>query len=197
MRAPRSQTARAIRVVLMALSLLIVACTRQAGPTAEPVSTLPPATLAPTQTPPPTIAPTPLEPTACRAGGFSSSMQCYDLVVPEHHGVLNGRTLRLHVAVYKSTAPDRVSDPVLFLMGGPGAPGIATFAAVGQAFPPFHGRRDVVVLDQRGTGQSVPKLACPEYGEFSQRRSREGPFECRTHNASDRCFSRLSRSACQ
>ena len=166
MKAPRSQTAPAIQVVWMALILLIVACSGQAAPTAEPASAQPPAISAPAQTVLPTVLPAALEPTACRAGGYSSRMKCYDLVVPERHEILNGRTLRLHVAVYEATAPDRVSDPVLFLMGGPGAPGIDAFAGVGQDFSPFDGRRDVVVLDQRGTGASTPMLACPEYRDF-------------------------------
>ena len=163
---PRSQKAPAFRVVWMALGLLIAACSCQAAPTAEPATAQPPAISTPTQTVLPTILPSALEPTACRAGGYSSRMKCYDLVVPELHGVLNGRTLRLHVAVYEATAPERVSDPVLFLMGGPGAPGIDAFAGVGQDFSPFDGRRDVVVLDQRGTGASAPMLGCPEYRDF-------------------------------
>lgn len=146
------------RFTWIALSLMMAACTSRVAPIATSVPTRPTPTVAP--------APRALEPTACRSSLTSSIAQCYDLIVPEFHTGSNTRTLRLHVAVYKSTAADRVEDPILFLMGGPGAPGIASYGWSAESFPPFHGRRDVVVLDQRGTGDSVPKLTCPEYGKF-------------------------------
>jgi pimeloyl-ACP methyl ester carboxylesterase len=102
-----------------------------------------------------------LKETPCRASSALSI--CYDLSVPENHGAPNGRTIQLHVAVFRSTAKDRVGDPILFLMGGPGAPGIESFSWSRGGFPQFNGRHDVIVLDQRGTGSSIPKLTCPEF----------------------------------
>jgi pimeloyl-ACP methyl ester carboxylesterase len=107
-----------------------------------------------------------LQPTSCRSSLAPMDAQCYDLTVPEHYKRPGKRTLRLHVAVLKSTSGKRAEDPILFLMGGPGAPGISSFVWSGGDFPPFHGRRDIIVLDQRGTGDSIPELSCPEYSDF-------------------------------
>ena len=157
-------SARAALIACVAFSTLIQACAGNAAPATKPAPVPSPTIVAAAQAP----ALRPLESTACRDYGLSSDVKCYDLIVPEHHDAANGRSLRLHVAVFKSTAPDRVLDPILFLMGGPGSPGIATYAWGARQFPPFAGRRDVVVLDQRGTGGSIPKLNCPEYGAFTR-----------------------------
>jgi pimeloyl-ACP methyl ester carboxylesterase len=130
-----------------------------AQPTAQP-------TAATAVTATPTSTSNALQPVSCRSSMAPSGAQCYDLTVPEHHKQPGKRTLRLHVAVIKSTSSKRAEDPILFLMGGPGAPGIASYGWTAGDFAPFHGRRDIIVLDQRGTGDSVPTLLCPEYGEF-------------------------------
>jgi pimeloyl-ACP methyl ester carboxylesterase len=69
------------------------------------------------------------------------------------------------VAVLKSTATQPAADPVVFLNGGPGVHtlGLIT-SAFGPGFAaPVQGRRDMVFMDQRGTGLSDPALPRPEY----------------------------------
>jgi pimeloyl-ACP methyl ester carboxylesterase len=51
----------------------------------------------------------------------------------------------------------------VFLMGGPGIPGsvLAPIPPYFDLFDRLSEKADVVVLDQRGLGESVPKVDCP------------------------------------
>lgn len=90
-------------------------------------------------------------------------LECGVLLVPEQRGNPDSRPLRLAVAVLRSTGPDPVPDPVVFLSGGPG--GSSVEFVPGRARSAFWNRlrekRDVVFFDQRGTGYSDPEF-CPE-----------------------------------
>jgi pimeloyl-ACP methyl ester carboxylesterase len=154
---PHVRTVKGLGRVSLAMGVLLMACSAQPAGKANAPTPVPASPSAPTATSAPTRAPAatssgPLQPVACRASGAVSTGECYDLTVPEHHDRPNGRSIRLHVMVVKSTAPNRVQDPILFLMGGPGSPGIAAYLWASGSFSPFYGRRDVIVLDQRGTG---------------------------------------------
>lgn len=146
------------------LCAVLTACASTAAPTAPHTAAQPTVAIAVTAAR--ASASDVLRPASCRSSVAPSDAQCYDLIVPEHHKQPGKRTLRLHVAIIKSASSKRAEDPILFLMGGPGAPGIASYGWTAGDFAPFHGRRDIIVLDQRGTGDAVPKLLCPEYGEF-------------------------------
>jgi pimeloyl-ACP methyl ester carboxylesterase len=81
------------------------------------------------------------------------------LTVPENRGEPDGPTLELAFVRFPSTNPDP-GPPIFVLEGGPGGPGVT--GCVG----PATGRRvrlidvaDVIGLDQRGTGLSVPNLS--------------------------------------
>jgi pimeloyl-ACP methyl ester carboxylesterase len=85
---------------------------------------------------------------------------CYRLVVPEDWSDPDGGTsLRLAVAVFEGGD----GPPTVYLEGGPGS---SAFAFLGEAystaFAPLVEGGDLIVLDQRGVGQSEPALECPE-----------------------------------
>src|SRR5262249_56721343 len=50
-------------------------------------------------------------------------------------------------------------ERVVYISGGPGAP--LTVYAANQAITPYAPRRDLILVDQRGTGRSEPSL-CPD-----------------------------------
>jgi pimeloyl-ACP methyl ester carboxylesterase len=80
------------------------------------------------------------------------------LRVPENRSEATGATIELAFVVYPSTNPDP-GPPFVYLAGGPGGSGIE--GCVGPATGRFvrllqYG--DVIGLDQRGTGLSVPNL---------------------------------------
>ncbi|HEU4535048.1 MAG TPA: alpha/beta hydrolase [Polyangiaceae bacterium] len=90
---------------------------------------------------------------------FGLAARCATLEVPEDRANPAGRKVRLAVAVVPSTAERPEPDPVFFLAGGPGEAARVSFAGVAPAFREVLERRDVVLVDQRGTGGSNA-LAC-------------------------------------
>jgi pimeloyl-ACP methyl ester carboxylesterase len=92
------------------------------------------------------------------------TVSCGYLRVPEnHYDPTNGRTLRLHVAIFQSEHPDPPPDPIIYLAGGPGADALEAIQfEFENVFAPLLADRDLILFDQRGTGYSEPSLACPE-----------------------------------
>ncbi len=79
---------------------------------------------------------------------------CADVTVPEDRTHPEGRRITLKVAVVPTTGekPDR--DAVTFLDGGPGGAALSDYPLVAGAFAPLRKSRDVLLVDQRGTGGS-------------------------------------------
>jgi pimeloyl-ACP methyl ester carboxylesterase len=89
---------------------------------------------------------------------------CGRLAVPEDASQPRGRAIELAVAVVPGRAKRARPDPVFMLAGGPGQSALETFPAVAPAFGGLLRDRDVVLVDQRGTGASHP-LKCPAAAE--------------------------------
>ncbi|MBK9178809.1 MAG: alpha/beta fold hydrolase [Acidimicrobiales bacterium] len=92
-------------------------------------------------------------------------VDCAVLTVPEDRSDPSEGEIELAVAVLRSTAEKPAPDPVVYLEGGPG--GSALDGLDSWLDPPswFLDQRDVVLVDQRGTGWSEPSLNCPEVEE--------------------------------
>ena len=91
-----------------------------------------------------------------------SQVRCGYLVVPENRQSDTGRTAKVAVAVFKAPFANPVRDPLVYLVGGPGTPIVAKMGAslAASAMPAFVGNRDLILVDQRGSGLSKPSLAC-------------------------------------
>lgn len=90
---------------------------------------------------------------SCKIAGVARVAECVTMRVPEDRSTLAGRTIDLNVVVLKPASP-RQPDPVLFFAGGPGQ-GAATLAAgIAREADPIAPDRDIVLIDQRGTGRS-------------------------------------------
>lgn len=72
-----------------------------------------------------------------------------------------GTQIDVHFAVLPAVARNKKPDPVFFFAGGPGQSAIDLAGAAGALLARFGHRRDIVLVDQRGTGLSAP-LRCPE-----------------------------------
>ncbi len=84
---------------------------------------------------------------------------CATLVVPlDRSGVLPG-TVSLKLE-RKQAGMGPSQNALIALSGGPGQAALPSIAAVAKSMAPALGTRDLVVFDQRGTGQSGP-LNCP------------------------------------
>jgi pimeloyl-ACP methyl ester carboxylesterase len=90
-------------------------------------------------------------------------VECGVLTVPVDRDRPQRGDVTLPVATIRSAAPDRLPDPIIFFAGGPGGPG--RLGARRFMDLDLGGRRDVILFDQRGTGQSTPSLDCPEQVE--------------------------------
>jgi pimeloyl-ACP methyl ester carboxylesterase len=87
---------------------------------------------------------------------------CGTYEVFENRESRSGRKIPLKIVVLPATGPNRAPDPVFFLEGGPGA--AATMDAAELAGDPVRARRDIVLVDTRGTGESNP-LSCPIWND--------------------------------
>lgn len=71
----------------------------------------------------------------------------------------------MFVAVNRAITQDAPSDPLFYLEGGPGFAGSPSVVFLGSAFK----THDVVGIDQRGVGRSLPALNCPQLTALSRR----------------------------
>jgi pimeloyl-ACP methyl ester carboxylesterase len=80
--------------------------------------------------------------------------ECGRLVVPENPAAPGGRQIGLRVAVVPAISMRKRPDPLFILAGGPGMAATSFYASVAPVFAPLHRDRDIVLIDQRGTGAS-------------------------------------------
>lgn len=95
------------------------------------------------------------------------SITCAFVAVPESY-VHGTRTIQLAVLIARADRPSGKA-PVLYLAGGPGYSGIADapyFLSAKQGFGALRATRDLIFVDQRGTGFSRPSLLCPELENY-------------------------------
>lgn len=103
----------------------------------------------------------------CRLAGLEAPALCGTHEVWEDRGSKAGRRITLHVAVIPARLRARDADPIFVLAGGPGQGAIALATQVVPLFSRLNDTRDVVLLDQRGTGESHP-LDCEDSGDSLQ-----------------------------
>lgn len=86
----------------------------------------------------------------------SVKASCASIEIPENREIKNGRKIQLHLAKVWSWNKNKKADPVLFLSGGPGQSAIETYLSVEGGLSQLVKGRDIVLVDQRGTGKSNP-----------------------------------------
>ena len=94
------------------------------------------------------------------------NIACGYLTVPENRTKANSPTINLAVAiVYAENREAAESNaPVVYLAGGPGGSALDDFVADPEGWNyPFLRTRDLILVDQRGTGHSEPTLNCHEF----------------------------------
>jgi pimeloyl-ACP methyl ester carboxylesterase len=102
------------------------------------------------------------EPYNLRTARGSEAATLHRIDVPENRARPEGPRITLAVVRWPATAA-ATRSPVIYLAGGPGQSGIAA-AQVSDTYDVLQRIRrtaDVLLLDQRGTGQSVPRVSCP------------------------------------
>jgi pimeloyl-ACP methyl ester carboxylesterase len=97
----------------------------------------------------------------CQLQDVESAAWCGSLRRPLDLASPQGLQIDVHYAVLPALARTRKLDPVLFFAGGPGQSAMDLAGPVGRMLQRLLNRRDVVLVDQRGTGRSAP-LQCDE-----------------------------------
>ncbi|MBL8286636.1 MAG: alpha/beta fold hydrolase [Rubrivivax sp.] len=97
----------------------------------------------------------------CRLEGHAHEAACGKVLRPLDPGAAEGRQIEVHFAVLPALARNKHPDPVFVFPGGPGQSAIDLAGHWARLLARLNNRRDIVLVDQRGTGRSA-RLACPE-----------------------------------
>ncbi|KQU77880.1 MULTISPECIES: alpha/beta hydrolase [unclassified Rhizobacter] len=111
-------------------------------------------------------------PTPCRVAGLRNEVLCGQLRRPLDPARPAGPQIDVHYVVVPAMARRKLPDPVFLLAGGPGQSAISLAGSVMPLFQRLNNRRDIVFVDQRGTGRSAP-LACDDGPENAPDGGRE------------------------
>jgi pimeloyl-ACP methyl ester carboxylesterase len=94
----------------------------------------------------------PLSP--CTLPDLDRPARCGVFEVPENRQQPGGRKLKIHVAVVPASSGRSRPDPIALLMGGPGEEAIIAAGYFAKQLAPLLEERDLLLVDQRGTGKS-------------------------------------------
>ncbi len=100
-------------------------------------------------------------PTPCRLKGVSHEALCGSVRRALDPARPQGPQIDVHYAVLPAVARNKKADPVFFFAGGPGQSATELAGGLSNLLARFSNRRDIVLIDQRGTGRSAP-LKCDE-----------------------------------
>jgi pimeloyl-ACP methyl ester carboxylesterase len=91
--------------------------------------------------------------------------RCGTLLVPEDRSGGGDRQLPIRIVVFPATRRDHQDDPVVWFAGGPGDSAVETISRVRPLLAPNNVDRDLVFIEQRGTGQTA--MTCPPFPDRS------------------------------
>ncbi|HEX6863930.1 MAG TPA: alpha/beta hydrolase, partial [Thermoanaerobaculia bacterium] len=97
------------------------------------------------------VEPAEVKPHPCKVAWAEEEVLCATYPVWENRETRQGRKIDLNIVILPAQGPDKQPDPVFEIAGGPGQ-GISE---VGE-WVGVDRKRDVVLVDQRGTGRSNP-----------------------------------------
>ena len=92
----------------------------------------------------------------CNIEGTSEKVKCGTYEVYENRSSRKGRKISLKVVVFPATGKERELDPFVYVPGGPGSSATEDAPYVAPEFAKIRERRDLLFVDQRGTGGSNP-----------------------------------------
>ncbi|MEO8059041.1 MAG: alpha/beta hydrolase [Burkholderiales bacterium] len=116
--------------------------------------------------------------TECRVAGLRHSVQCGVLQRALDPARPDGPKIDIHYVVAPALARRKLPDPVFLLAGGPGQSAITLAPNMLALFARLNNRRDIVFVDQRGTGQSAPlECADPQRESLAEQADPDRPFK--------------------
>jgi pimeloyl-ACP methyl ester carboxylesterase len=106
-------------------------------------------------------APGRFELSPCKEPGMPSDARCGTYEVFENRAARTGRKIPLKVVVVPALGDQRLPDPFIYFAGGPGDASIREGLFYVQQLSSLRQKRDFLLVDVRGTGESGG-LFCPE-----------------------------------
>jgi pimeloyl-ACP methyl ester carboxylesterase len=106
--------------------------------------------------------PNPLALKDCDVQGVQGKAKCGTFAVYEDRAARKGRQISLNIVVLPATSAQREPDPLFYFAGGPGSAATEDAPGIARIFAKIREHRDLVFVDQRGTGGSNP-LNCDFY----------------------------------
>ena len=100
----------------------------------------------------------------CKGDDTPVDAYCGTLTVYENRDTRQGRQIDLNIVVLPALSADPKPDPFFFLAGGPGQGAAKMAKPLRESFRQILTDRDIVLVDQRGTGKSNP-LDCIDRDE--------------------------------
>jgi pimeloyl-ACP methyl ester carboxylesterase len=95
-----------------------------------------------------------------------ADIRCANLTVPEDWQQPNGPKIKLAVAIVKTANTEPKPDPILVMIGNPGYGSYIAYV-LPYIFENIFAQRDLIIVDQRGTGFSDPSIECTEISNLS------------------------------
>ena len=103
----------------------------------------------------------------CRLDGIDEQLFCGKLTVFENRETRSGRTIDLNIVVLPALDQKTKAEPLFDLAGGPGASSVDRADFYAGPGKEYRRGRDVVCVDQRGTGKSnrlsISREKTPQY----------------------------------
>src|SRR5688572_3960416 len=97
-----------------------------------------------------------LELKTCQVRGIKGDAKCGTLEVFENRATRKGRKIPINVVVLPATGAKREPDALFYFAGGPGSAATEDAPGFVDILARIREHRDLVFVDQRGTGQSNP-----------------------------------------
>ncbi len=104
-------------------------------------------------------AATPKPGKSCHLPGQEGPLRCLYINVPRDYANPSKGNLDLHITFAPAFREKAKSDPLVVLAGGPGQSGSSIVAILDAGLNRVRATRDIIFIDQRGTGKSG-KLSC-------------------------------------
>jgi pimeloyl-ACP methyl ester carboxylesterase len=113
----------------------------------------------------------------CHVAGIRNGVSCGAVQRPLDPAHPEATQITVRYVVVPAMARRKFADPVFLLAGGPGQSAISVAAMTMPLFARLNNRRDIVFVDQRGTGGSAP-LICqdPEHETLAEQSDPDRQF---------------------
>ena len=102
----------------------------------------------------------------CHVKGIRQQVQCGTLVTPENYAKPNGENININFVVLPAIDNSKDKLPLMFLAGGPGQAASELAGMLYARFNEIRKTRDLILIDQRGTGESHP-IKCEDVEDIN------------------------------